>query len=648
MRISNRRLISNGTVRSSVPGLSRSDAPVAVAEKNYANSPVSVSLGHKLAARAQEMKQRNKRDPNTLPAIKGSATMEVADGSGMPGGMDGGGVDANINSVQSRNFLTPLLEEFIPTPDMNPYVPPSYLYNMYRDIFYNDSISGAAVEMMDKMAFSDFNLVGLQDKMLDPFYKSVNNLRVRKLLQSVSNEYMVNGLFVAQGLWDDKEKVYTGIIPHNPSFIYVKANPVFGRDPVVHVDFAGSQRLNGATSSRNRKNIALEQVDGVPGEMYSNERYIVPAADLIYAARGGMHKDIRGLSALRRVLPVWLMEKMLIRGTTDQASKRQRGLAHITVGDGIEGWTPSPADFSMIADMWANAALDPVGAVFITRSGISVNEIMRGDDFWKWTDSYDSFSQIKMRALGINEAVLTGEASISTMDSALSLYNEQVRSHRDSITYELFYERVFPRIAAGNNVTISRARKKTLENATTEEQRAKMLIEHANQRRSVFEGGASGSVEQFDSNKHTYPTVQWYKRLRPEADQAYLEILTTLIEKQVPVPLAMLAAAGGLDLDQLLDGLEDDKTKRDKVKEYFKDIGGGEEGAEEASYLLPSRNPLARDFDFDAFDVRSYDSQGHRRVLTARGRREMRDKLVQDIASACAQIAVRENAKGGK
>lgn len=641
MRFSRRRLMANAAgdqltspvlpkafPSPAAQAVASSDAPRQAAMPVPAVAQQSVALAKRHTMMRERSRERNFKAP-ALP--KDAATIETADLN-----LDGLGANTTVSDIASRTYMTPVLEEFLPDPGADQYTPPVFMYNIYRDIYYSDGVSGGAIDIMEKLAFSDFNLIGLDDKAMRPFAQAVDNMRLRRLAPQVSTELLVHGLYTGQMVWDENARTFSSVIPHNPSFVYIRPNPIFGVDPTVSVDFQGSLRDNGGSNvGRNRNRIAEMNIEGVDQKLLTDQRYTIEQDELIYMIRGGLGRDTRGVSYLKRIVPIWLMEKLLIRGTIDQAGKRQRGIQHLQVGD--DEWTPTTEDMRMLAEMLSNAALDPTGAVFVTRNGVNVAEISRGDDFWKWNDIYDWASTAKMKALGINEAVLSGDASLNTMDMAMSVYVEQVRGHRDNITYELFYERMFPRIAVANNTRIKKI--------TNSEEYAALVVE---ERASGFVERAS-SYKEFDVTKHAFPRVNWHKRLRPEADQAYLDVLNILKENGVPVPLAMWAASGGMDIDTLISGMEKDGQQRKKIDDWKKKYMPAPEegGGEEASLgTIKRKSLLERDWGNPEYaEMQNLTGAGKRRLLSAKGEKLLTERLFKVAAEALTRVAQRENNK---
>jgi intein/homing endonuclease len=143
----------------------------------------------------------------------------------------------------------------------------------------------------------------------------------------------------------------------------------------------------------------------------------------------------------------------------------------------------------------------------------------------------------------------------NTMEISLSVFIENLRTFRDNLVSRIFYEKMFPILAE-----IHGFRKRT-----------QAELAH----RIRIEG------KTVDSSL-IIPQFNFHKQLRPEADTAYLEVLSTMEEKGIPVPLRTWAAAGGLNLEKIFDMKDEDIENRKSVQEWKdkveKEAGGGETG----------------------------------------------------------------------
>lgn len=632
MRISNRRLLRQGDAYVTAPVKS-----VVLPSSTPKEGRVASQLGSMLGnTRAETAKAKSASKP---AASNDSSTagqhLEVADSVGFDTLSMSGNV--NVSSVQITGMMSDLMDGYMPATNESSAHP--LIYKIYRDIYYFDPIAGGAVDMFTNLPFSDFSLAGIKDeKAVEPFHKSLANMRIRKLLGQLSTEYLVNGLFIGEMSWDDSKKEFTGISPHDPAFATLESELKFGMDPRVTIDLASAQ------SGMPIRSGAL----GRAGIKSDSKSHVIPADNLLYMTRKGMFKDIRGLSYFKRILPIWFLEKALIRGTMDQSYKRQRSIAHMKVGS--PEWTPSSEDMAILASMLSDAEMDPLGAILVTRDGVDVQEIRRGEDFWKHSDISDYAGTLKMKALGINEAILSGDATINTIEMAMSVFLETVKDHRDSITNELFYEKTFPKIAEAHGITRSRYK---------EEAGMRIPVTSSDGNGGyVTEYVETASSFNFDG-KFVMPSIHWHKSLKPESDSAYMEILTTLEEKGVPLPLRMWAAAGGIDLTSILEGLGEDAEVRKKIAAWRKankvqapgpEGSGGEEdddgfeGASDTSLKpvgLNNRSFAAVEDD----GILNIGSDGKRHTLSASGKKHLVEKVHKRIAEAAVITAEKENRK---
>lgn len=494
----------------------------------------------------------------------------------------------------------------------------------YKDMYYHDSISGGAVDLQSTLPFSDFTLITNNKREERAYNEAVEALALNRVLPSISIEHNVLGAFLASTDWNDSKKNFKGLIPHSIEYAELSPNAYFGKDPAIKLKLP-KQYLDFINSMSDKPNIFSN----------TNSELTLKEESTIFIPRRATLSDYGGISYFRRALAPWLIEKAFIRGMIDQSYKRQRPITHITMGDGDE-WTPSPEEMNAVAQLFIEADLDPVSSYVITRNGISVNDVRNASDYFKWSDVYDSLTSIKLRSLGISESFLSAEASYATMEQTLSVFMEQMRAYRSMITREAFYEKVFVRIAKTNNFV----------------KRIGETANDADQMTFDFNDIGNAEIAAAGNTTLSLPKVQWQKRLLPEADDAYLQILTTLEEKGVPIPLRIWAASGGFSLQELLEAQKDDIDLRTKTSEWKKAISdlSPKEESEVASFLgLKRKGLLNRDFSDPVsertMEFANIDSSGNRRVSTKKGRDVASEKQNKIIASVLADRAENINSE---
>lgn len=458
--------------------------------------------------------------------------------------------NTSVSQLPIEIDIDPLLKDIVFSEDLEQK---KLVMRIYKDIYYNDPISGSCVDLTSTLPFSDFNIGGIQNsKVSDSFNEVIERLNIRTLLPELSVDHQVTGAFVGNMLYNPKRNTFVDLITHQYENCKVDPLPFYSQDPMITVAFPESYKTVLNSESPRIKKLRDYLGEEVVSQI-SNEALELDPLSTIYIPRKSFSNST-GVSYFRRVLPIWLLEKNLFRGTLVESARRQRGILHLTLGDGDQ-WEPTLADMQMAMELFQNADADPLGAVIATRLGIATEEIRQGGDFWKVTDIWDQTMAMKLRALGISESFLSGEATYSNADTSLTVFIESLRAYRDTITTKLFYNKIFPLVSALHGYTLNRQGKLSI--------KGNML--------DKFDSMSNHELLQ-DGSRLLIPTVHWSKQLKPEGDQAYLDMLQALTEKGVPVPLRAMAAAGGFNLDALLADQEDDFLLLKRIGEYQKKL----------------------------------------------------------------------------
>lgn len=438
------------------------------------------------------------------------------------------------------------------------------LRRYYRDIYLYDATAGSCIDIMSAFPFSNFNLTGGKKEELDKFEESLFRLNTRALLPEISTAYLVDGVFVGSLVFNNRDKVFSDVLVHDPDTCKIEQIPFYSTDPkVVVISDEHTRRFvssNDAYYQNIKKGFTPQFLQALASAAYE----LNPLTTLYLARRTLPSKPIH--SFLKRILPIYLLEKQLYRGTLVEAHKRQRALLHIQAGD--DNWEPTPEELEALVAMFQQAELDPLGAVLATHTSVNIAEARQGGDFWKWTDIADTLVPYKLRALGISEAFLSGDANYSNAEIGQSVFMESMDTYRDFVTHKVFYNKLFPIISYTNGFFKDKSHPQT---GTTLKQ---MQYSINNQRDLLI------------------PKVSWHKPLESKREQDPMDALEKLSDKGMPIPLRMWAAAARVDVDNLLHELAEDKELRQNLEkftgqestDYDKDEGAGGEGDDEGQY----------------------------------------------------------------
>ena len=244
-----------------------------------------------------------------------------------------------------------------------------------------------------------------------------------------------------------------------------------------------------------------------------------------------------------------------------------------------------------------------------------------------------------MRALGISDALLSGDATWATLDQSLSVFIQSLKQFRDIIVRRLFYEKIFPYIAHQNGF-----RRDERNQLVTGRQSVNPILERElpNGQREIY---AAVQRERpmhlfsaFNPEDYYIPQIDWHNKLRPEADEAYLALLGTLKEQEIPVPMRIYAAAAGQQMDELLGGLDQDVKDMERIHQYREQMAQFQPQEEEEGAFASGKLPLKR----VGIAKRNFEVPSR---LSRKGREVAEEQVHKHAAPILARVARRENAR---
>ena len=494
---------------------------------------------------------------DNITFVKGSAFKTVRDGGTK---VQASAVQTPMNSMSMTPFASSQynywMSGLLPaTPDIPDSTTLAYFY---RDIYLHDNVGGSTVDIMSIFPFSEWELRGLSDKDLDPFTTAVDRLNLRELLPQISTSYLTDGYYCGSLVYDAKAKNFMDILTHDALQCSVTTSPFNNIDPSIRVNVSGpTTEFMNATSEYAKKYIATMPRGFV--EMLKAGSFILDPLTTMFVGRRSL-TDRAYQSYLHRLLPMYLIEKTMYRGTLTEANRRQRAMTHVTAGDDL--WTPTGEELRILTQLFQSAETDPLGGWITTRNAVQAQDLRPGGDFWKWTDMSDTMTPYKLRALGISEALLSGDSSYAAAESAYSTFLETCDSYRTHLTNSTFYKRIFPLVALANKKFKDPAKMKGTDDIVN------FLFNSTNR------------------NNLLTPTVHWHKDLTGNAEDNLMETLEKLTEHQVPIPIKMWLAAAGLDKETLVRDAREDESLR-------KQLG----------MLRPSTEDAGSDVEDAGFDV---------------------------------------------
>lgn len=453
--------------------------------------------------------------------------------------MGGSTVNKSINAFWQSNYQYMMTGIIPATPDLTDS---QSLALFYRDMYLHDSVAGSAVDIQSTFPFSDWELRGLDASDIKIYNDSLERLNLQELLPQISIAYLTDGFFAGSLVFDPQKKQFMDILIHDALCCEIINSPFHNIEPTITVHTNGQTKFYLDNPSEYAKAYLSTMPSSFLGLLKSDAFELDPVSTLYIARR--QLTDRAYTSYLQRLLPMYLIEKVLFRGTLVEAQRRQRATTHIQAGDDL--WTPTDDELHAITEMFQATEADPLGAWIATRNNIQVSEFRTAGDIWKWYETSESLTPMKLRALGISDAFLSGDASYASSESAYSTFVETVDAYRTHLTNKIFYNKVFPLIAVVNGLY-----------------------------NEGVEAPKPNSIAQFLFNANNkqamrMPKLHWHKQLEVRDQQSQFDMLEKISEHGIPVPLTTWIAAAGMDIEALIRDLEESVGLEQKLAKYKK------------------------------------------------------------------------------
>lgn len=455
------------------------------------------------------------------------------------GGFGGAGAanSLSVNGFWQSNYQY-MMTGIIPADPAQ--IDTSNLSLFYRDIYLFDNTAGSAVDIQSSFPFSTWELRGLDHEELKIYDDALARLNIMEMMPQISTAYLVDGFFCGSLVFDPATKQFMDTLIYDALQCAVIPSPFNNADPEINV------RVSPATQQymHSASEYAQQYINSMPRqfvEMLRSGAFTLDPVTTLFVARRAL-TDRAYVSYLHRILPMYLIEKTLFRGTLVEAQRRQRAMTHITAGD--DTWTPSTEELHAYVAQFQMAEFDPLGGWVSTRNAVQATDLRPGGDFWKWTDMADILVPYKLRALGISESFLSGDASYASAESAYSTFLESQNAYRMHLTNRVFYTKLFPLIAVVNGLYKDPSKKA----------RTNRIVDYL--------------FNQTNRNNLKIPEIHWHKSLEAKGEDNMFDLLEKASEKGVPVPLKMWMAAANMDPEALMRDLKDDTALRAQLEEF--------------------------------------------------------------------------------
>lgn len=438
---------------------------------------------------------------------------------------------------------------------------------LFRSIAKTDAVGGPAIDLISGTAWSDGIVTGIKDKEILYYYEaSFNAINPHTYLIHATNSYLTDGKIVASLIYNSDKGHFTDMIPQDPMYLKFEPIPIRGFDPKIN--YKGNSDFKKFFQSTDPRDVLAK--NRIPSDLAkklaTGGNVPLEPLNTLYVPRVTSPFDYLGTSMLWRILPFYAIEKALQNASISSARRRARSITHIMCGI-QDYWEPTQQDLDAIGNLFMQSEEDPAGAYVVTRDGIQTSDVRPGNDFWKLSEEWDMLTSGKTRALGLSEALLSGDTSLAVAEQGMILFIEQVKNLRDELTNRIFYHKIFANIARAHGFVKKDKYESTAHAINRMDNTFNEIIKDGIAVGRTVNGGVQYMTKAGLTLEQAYdiayqdlliPEIMWKKQLNPAKDSTYFDMLSTLEEKGVPISMSQWAAAGGLDINKQIDDLDND------------------------------------------------------------------------------------------
>ena len=443
---------------------------------------------------------------------------------------------------------------------------------LMRQIYDFDPIAGPAIDLYSDLPWSPFDISGISDPAIIHIYEdALNNLKLEHYLPQITANYLVYGRICLHFLFDAGSGVWTNFILHDDDDIRITPVPLLNEDPLV--DLMPSASLKAFIMSKDERAQVYKDMfpDDLINKIERGEPLPLDNANTLYLPRRTMASDHLGTSMFSRIIGLITLERSLFNASVARAQRSAGTIRILKMGrSGIDGWLPTDEEVTSAVTSLMMAEEDPVASIVgFKTADISVEAIAGSgaDNLWKISDESAYIEAAKMKALGLSETMLTGDASYNNLETSLSVFLEKIKTMRDFFTRKIIIERVFEPLAKAHGF---------------------YQKDGLTKGRSLQPRGFAANKVRFKDRPDSQlilPTIQWSKPLEPRMDSSLIELLDKAEEKGLPITLRRWAAATGQNISEIQSQMGDDLKLRKEFLGYNKqkealleELGGGDSG----------------------------------------------------------------------
>jgi hypothetical protein len=287
---------------------------------------------------------------------------------------------------------------------------------IWREIYKRDPAIAISTDLYADLPWSEFDLTGIDDPSIRRVFEDqFSNLNLVPKLSNFTRDYLITGELILHTMFNSTQGVWDRVIPHNPDYVKIEGVGLVAEQPLLWLlPTPEIKRLLNSADPRMRRLQKLLPKEIVNAFRMNREIPLDPL-NTTYLARLNSSTDIRGTSMYTRLFRVVMYEDFIVNASLAVAQRNAAPLRIFKLGDPNTGWLPDEEDEAAFAEMLSMAEADPLAAI-VMHHNVTAELVGVSDRVLLISKEWDFVERVKLLAMGISKAFLTGESSFSCFE----------------------------------------------------------------------------------------------------------------------------------------------------------------------------------------------------------------------------------------
>ena len=223
---------------------------------------------------------------------------------------------------------------------------------IWRHLYETDAAISVATDMFAELPWSEFDLVGVEDKAIRNIFESMMGaLNLPSHMEGFTREYLKLGKVIPHLIFDDAKGYFIRLGAFDPDYVRVTPVPFMGEEPILDLRPDPAMRAFMKSTDPRAMFIKSKLPAFLKERILSNQPIPLQNTNTTYVARKTSPYRSIGVSLYTRLFRIQMFEDFLVNASMAIAQRNAAPLRMFILGDPQSGWLPTDTDIQEFSEM---------------------------------------------------------------------------------------------------------------------------------------------------------------------------------------------------------------------------------------------------------------------------------------------------------